>query len=52
MSVMFWSKFWDYAGVIGEKGAVAAHAHGDKMPGAQFFPEGRINWAENLTETP
>ena len=43
----FWSRFWDYAGVIGEKGNIDL-TNGDKMPGAQFFPEARLNWAENL----
>jgi acetoacetyl-CoA synthetase len=43
----FWSAVWDYCGVIGEKGAVAVTS-GDRMPGAQFFPEARLNFAENL----
>ncbi|MBI1260733.1 MAG: acetoacetate--CoA ligase [Rhizobiales bacterium] len=43
----FWSDIWDYADVIGEKGAVAL-ADGEKMPGARFFPEARLNFAENL----
>ena len=43
----FWSLFWDFAGVIGDKGQ-AAIQDADKMPGAQFFPEARLNWAENL----
>ncbi|MCD8562920.1 MAG: acetoacetate--CoA ligase, partial [Alphaproteobacteria bacterium] len=43
----FWSECWDYCGVIGEKGAVILK-DGDKMPGAQFFPEAQLNYAENL----
>ena len=43
----FWSALWDYAGVIGDKGAVAL-TKGDQMPGAEFFPESRLNWAENM----
>ncbi|MCG6857925.1 MAG: acetoacetate--CoA ligase [Salaquimonas sp.] len=43
----FWDAVWDYCGVIGEKGATVA-VDLDKMPGARFFPEGRINFAENL----
>ncbi len=47
----FWSAFWDYAGVIGEKGAVVL-TDGDRMPhgqaGAKFFPQARLNWAENM----
>ena len=44
---VFWDAVWDFTGVIGEKGNVQL-AHADKMPGAQFFPEARINFAENL----
>ncbi|MAU61928.1 MAG: acetoacetate--CoA ligase [Parvibaculum sp.] len=44
---LFWDAVWDFAGVIGDKGdAVLADA--DRMPGAKFFPEGRLNFAENL----
>ncbi len=43
----FWSAFWDYAGVIGEKGDNALINEQD-MEHAHFFPQGRINWAENL----
>lgn len=43
----FWSKFWDYAKVIGDKGSIILK-NGNKMPGAEFFPEAKINWAENM----
>jgi acetoacetyl-CoA synthetase len=43
----FWSSFWDYAGVIGDKGDTDL-IHADKMEQAKFFPNGTINWAENL----
>lgn len=43
----FWSSLWDYAGVIGEKGERVL-TNGDKMPGAQWFPDAEINFAENL----
>ena len=43
----FWSALWDYAGVIGSKGDRAASDLG-KLPGARFFPDGRLNFAENL----
>jgi len=43
----FWSAMWDETGVIGEKG-VEILRDGDKMPGAQFFPQAKINYAENL----
>lgn len=43
----FWSAFWDYAGVIGEKGTVLL-SDNDRMETTKFFPEAKINWAENL----
>ncbi len=44
----FWSALWDFAGVKGEKGAAPYLVDGDKMPGARFFPQARLNFAENL----
>lgn len=43
----FWDTAWDDMDVIGDKGGTAL-SDADKMPGAKFFPEGRINYAENL----
>jgi acetoacetyl-CoA synthetase len=43
----FWSAVWDYCGVLGDKGDVAL-ADGDDMLKARFFPEARLNFAENL----
>jgi acetoacetyl-CoA synthetase len=43
----FWSLLWDFAGVIGEKGERVL-IDGDRMPGARFFPDARLNFAENL----
>ncbi len=43
----FWDKVWDFCGVIGDKGD-AVLSDPDKMFGAQFFPQGRVNFAENL----
>jgi acetoacetyl-CoA synthetase len=42
----FWDGVWYYTGVIGDKGARVL-VHGDKMPGAHFFPDARLNYAEN-----
>jgi len=44
---LFWSALWDHAGVIGEKGPTIL-ADPTAMPGARFFPDGRVNFAENL----
>ena len=43
----FWSAMWEFGGVIGTPGARVL-ADGDRMPGARFFPDGRLNFAENL----
>lgn len=45
----FWSELWDYCGVIGEKGQTAFVPDETAwMTGARFFPEARLNLAENL----
>lgn len=48
----FWTAVWDFCGVVAdeERGPVVADA--DKMPGARFFPEARLNFAENLLRRP
>jgi acetoacetyl-CoA synthetase len=44
----FWSAVWDFCGVTGEKGAVAFLPDETAwMTGARFFPEARLNLAEN-----
>ena len=42
----FWQSVWDFCGVIGEPGERVA-VDMDRMPGARFFPDGRLNFAEN-----
>ena len=44
----FWTAVWDFCGVIAdpERGPVVVNP--GKMPGATFFPEARLNFAENL----
>ena len=44
---VFWLAVWDFCGVVGEKGRGVLR-DGDRMPGAQWFPEARLNYAENL----
>jgi acetoacetyl-CoA synthetase len=46
----FWSSVWDFAGVIGTKGDVAFEAGSDDayMTGSRFFPQARLNIAENF----
>jgi acetoacetyl-CoA synthetase len=43
----FWDAVWDFTGVIGNKGARRL-SDGDAMPGAKFFPNATLNFAENL----
>jgi acetoacetyl-CoA synthetase len=43
----FWTAVWDDCGAIGEKGGTALE-NGERMLEARFFPEGRLNFAENL----
>ena len=47
----FWDAVWDYTGVIGEKGSDRVLLDGDKMPGAQWYPDAKLNFAENLLRT-
>ncbi|RUO65588.1 acetoacetyl-CoA synthetase [Pseudidiomarina planktonica] len=43
----FWSQVWDYFDVVGDKGKTILE-NGDKMPGANWFPQAKLNFAENL----
>ena len=44
----FWSEVWDFCGVIASRKGSTVLVDGDKMPGARWFPEARLNFAENL----
>ncbi|MEI6559311.1 MAG: acetoacetate--CoA ligase [Rhodospirillaceae bacterium] len=44
----FWSELWDDAGVVAETRGERELVDGDRMPGARFFPDARLNFAENL----
>ena len=44
----FWSEVWDFCGVIASRKGSTVVVDGDKMPGARWFPEARLNVAENL----
>ncbi len=44
----FWSSVWDFCGVIAERRGGVVLDHPEAMPGARFFPEARLNFAENL----
>ncbi len=44
----FWETLWTFADVIAQTRGVRTLVDGDKMPGAQWFPDARLNYAENL----
>ena len=44
----FWLSMWDFAGIIAQTRGERTLIDGDKMPGAQWFPDARLNYAENL----
>ena len=44
----FWRALWAFTGVIAEQQGTVTLQNGDKMPGARWFPEARLNFAENL----
>ena len=43
----FWASVWEFCEVIGNRGERTL-LDGHKMPGARWFPEARLNFAENL----
>ena len=45
----FWSQVWDFCGAVGEKGTQIL-VDREKMPGARWFPEASLNYAENLLQ--
>jgi acetoacetyl-CoA synthetase len=42
----FWNAVWDFTEIAGTKGSRIA-IDLDRMPGARFFPDARLNFAEN-----
>ena len=47
-SPLFWSALWDFAGLVASQKGEAAFVPHKLMRKAQFFPEARLNYAENL----
>ncbi len=43
----FWAGVWDFCGVIGERGERVLE-RGEQLPGSRWFPDARLNFAENL----
>ncbi len=44
----FWSSIWDFFGVIGSKGMEPYVDPINQMPGSKFFPNGKVNYAQNM----
>ena len=44
----FWIAAWDFCEVIAETRGDTVVRNFDRMPGAEWFPDGRLNFAENL----
>ena len=44
----FWHSVWSFCGVIGDASNGPVLVDAGRMPGAQWFPEARLNYAENL----
>ena len=44
----FWRCIWDYCEVIASEPSDVVMRDADKMPGASWFPDARLNFAENL----
>jgi acetoacetyl-CoA synthetase len=47
----FWAAVWEFTGITGEPGSRVVEDP-ERMPGARFFPDGRLNFAENLLRAP
>jgi len=43
----FWQSVWSFCGVVGESGGMVL-TDGNRMPGARYFLDARLNYAENL----
>ena len=50
-SSRFWDLVWDFTKIIGEKGSRIIEGE-NNFPGAKFFPDSKINYAENILRNP
>ncbi|MBA4501855.1 acetoacetate--CoA ligase [Marinobacterium marinum] len=49
-SSAFWGALWEYADVIASEHGTSVLEHPERMPGARWFPQARLNFAENLLQ--
>src|SRR5690606_12749955 len=47
----FYSALWDFVDIVGDKGAHCV-VPGARLQDTRFFPEARLNYAENLLRNP
>ncbi len=47
-SEQFWSEMWEYGEIRASVKGDQVLENGDRMPGARWFPQARLNFAENL----
>ncbi len=47
----FWSSMWDFGDVVASARGDCVVKDPDRMPGAVFFPDARLNFAENVLRT-
>ena len=45
---LFWNEIWDFYEIIGSKGNKPYMDPKNKLPGTSFFPNGKLNYAENM----
>ena len=50
--VQFWNALWDFAGIIAANRGRVTLTDAHWMPGARWFPEAHLNFAENLLRQP
>ena len=46
----FWSTFWDYCEIVGEKGP-RAFENAESITDARYFPDAKLSFAENMMRT-
>ena len=44
----FWTRVWDFCDVTAQTRGNRSITDKDKLPGARFFPDARMNFAENM----
>jgi len=44
----FWGELWDFCGILGERGSDRVVDDASRLPGAHWFPDASLNFAENL----